>query len=83
MAYIQPGSPESNEATPASYDPGKSWTSCPFCPSIAMRVGSTQFSFRCQASGHQFILSDGISGQPRLISTDGIAPLSIGPEQGT
>lgn len=54
--YQQPNVPVYN------YDPGNSWTSCPYCASFARVIGSNGFFFRCVQSGHQFEF--GLNGYP-------------------
>lgn len=36
------------------YDLSLDRMSCPYCASIAKRIGSSRFSWRCEQSGHQF-----------------------------
>jgi hypothetical protein len=76
MAYVQPGTENWN-----GYDPGRTVTSCPFCQSIAYRIGSGRFSMRCQQSGHQFEIANDF-GQPELLSSHGLKPSVIKGEIG-
>jgi len=76
--YHQPGTPY----FPSSYDPGRSTTSCPYCASLAVKVGSTQYPWRCLASGHQFVIANAF-GYSEMIGTGGLKPVQIGKEEGT
>jgi hypothetical protein len=71
-AYAQPG------FTPQIYDLGADRMACPYGPEIAARIGSSAYTWRCEA-GHQFELFNG--AQPQLIPAAHFPPVGVRDER--